>query len=73
MPALSAMRFNPAVAALVARLKSAGWLKPRQIVVAGNAQTLGPLLRRAEDRQAVRSGYCHASLSLGEAPIPLFD
>jgi transposase len=33
MPALSAMRFNPAVAALVARLKSTGRLKPKQIVV----------------------------------------
>ena len=34
MPALSAMRFNPAVRALVARLKTAGRLKPKQIVVA---------------------------------------
>jgi transposase len=34
MPALSAMRFNPAVAALVARLKEAGRLKPKQIVAA---------------------------------------
>jgi transposase len=33
MPALSAMRFNPAVAALVARLKQAGRLKPKQIVI----------------------------------------
>jgi hypothetical protein len=32
MPALSAMRFNPAVKALVARLKTAGRLKPKQIV-----------------------------------------
>jgi len=34
MPALSAMRYNPAIAALVARLKSASRLKPKQIVVA---------------------------------------
>jgi transposase len=40
MPALSAMRFNPAVAALVARLKSAGRLKPRQIVVAAMRKLL---------------------------------
>jgi hypothetical protein len=31
MPALSAMGFNPAVKALVARLKSAGRLKPKQM------------------------------------------
>src|SRR5690349_23017292 len=30
MPALSAMRFNPAIAALVERLKTAGRLKPKQ-------------------------------------------
>jgi transposase len=40
MPALSAMRFNPAIAALVARLKSAGRLKPRQIVVAAMRKLL---------------------------------
>jgi transposase len=40
MPALSAMRFNPAVAALVARLKSAGRLKPKQIVVAAMRKLL---------------------------------
>ena len=40
MSALSAMRFNPAVAALVARLKSAGRLKPRQIVVAAMRKLL---------------------------------
>jgi transposase IS116/IS110/IS902 family protein len=34
MPALSAMRYNPAIIALVARLKNAGRLKPKQIVVA---------------------------------------
>ena len=40
MPALSAMRFNPAIAALVARLKSAGRLKPKQIVVAAMRKLL---------------------------------
>jgi len=40
MPALSAMRFNPAVAALVARLKSAGRLQPKQIVVAAMRKLL---------------------------------
>src|SRR5271155_3167196 len=40
MPELSAMRFNPAVAALVARLKSAGRLKPKQIVVAAMRKLL---------------------------------
>jgi len=40
MPALAAMRFNPAVAALAARLKSAGRLKPKQIVVAAMRKLL---------------------------------
>jgi transposase len=40
MPALSAMRFNPAVAALVVRLKSTGRLKPKQIVVAAMRKLL---------------------------------
>src|ERR1700712_1347304 len=40
MPALSAMRFNPAVAALVARLKQAGRLRPKQIVVAAMRKLL---------------------------------
>ena len=40
MPALSAMRFNPAVAALVARLKTAGRLKPKQIVIAAMRKLL---------------------------------
>jgi transposase len=40
MPALSAMRFNPAVAALAMRLKSAGRLKPKQIVVAAMRKLL---------------------------------
>jgi hypothetical protein len=31
---MSAMRFNPAIVALVARLKSRGRLNPKQIVVA---------------------------------------
>jgi transposase len=40
MPALSAMRFNPAVAVLVRRLKEAGRLKPKQIVVAAMRKLL---------------------------------
>ena len=40
MPALAAMRFNPAVAALVRRLKAAGRLKPKQIVVAAMRKLL---------------------------------
>ena len=40
MPALAAMRFNPAVAALVGRLKAAGRLKPKQIVVAAMRKLL---------------------------------
>ena len=44
MPALAAMRFNPAIAALRARLKSAGRLKPKQIVVAAMRKLAGHLL-----------------------------
>jgi transposase len=40
MPALSAMRYNPAVVALVTRLKSQGRLKPKQIVVAAMRKLL---------------------------------
>jgi transposase len=40
MPALSAMRYNPAIIALVARLKNAGRLKPKQIVVAAMRKLL---------------------------------
>jgi transposase len=40
MPALSAMRYNPAIVALVARLKSQGRLKPKQIVVAAMRKLL---------------------------------
>ena len=40
MPAMSAMRYNPAVVALVARLKSRGRLKPKQIVVAAMRKLL---------------------------------
>ena len=39
MPALSAMRYNPAIA-LVARLKQAGRLKAKQIVVAAMRKLL---------------------------------
>ena len=40
MPAMSAMRYNPAIVALVARLKSQGRLKPKQIVVAAMRKLL---------------------------------
>ena len=40
MPALSAMRYNPAIIALVARLKNARRLKPKQIVVAAMRKLL---------------------------------
>ena len=40
MPALSAMRYNPAIVALVTRLRSRGRLKPKQIVVAAMRKLL---------------------------------
>jgi transposase len=40
MPAMSAMRYNPAIVALVARLKSRGRLKPKQILVAATRKLL---------------------------------
>jgi len=40
LPAMSAMRYNPAIVALVARLKSRGRLKPKQIVVAAMRKLL---------------------------------
>ena len=40
MPAMSVMRFNPAIVALVTRLKSRGRLKPKQIVVAAMRKLL---------------------------------
>ena len=40
MPAMSAMRYNPAIVALVTRLKSRGRLKPMQIVVAAMRKLL---------------------------------
>jgi hypothetical protein len=40
MPALSAMRYNPAVVALVDRLKAQGRLKGKQIVIAAMRKLL---------------------------------
>jgi transposase len=40
MPALSAMRYNPAIIALVSRLKSRGRLSPKQIIVAAMRKLL---------------------------------
>ena len=45
MPALSAMRYNPAIIALVARLKKAGHLKRQQIVVAAMCKLLAICFR----------------------------
>jgi hypothetical protein len=44
MPALSAMRYNPAVPAPVARLKQAGRLTSKQIVVAALRKLVVPVL-----------------------------
>jgi len=40
LPAMSAMRYNPAIVALVTRLKARGRLKPKQIVVAAMRKLL---------------------------------
>jgi transposase len=40
MPAMSAMRYNPAIVALVGQLKSRGRLKPKQILVAAMRKLL---------------------------------
>jgi hypothetical protein len=40
MPAMSATRYNPAIVALVTRLKAQGRLKPKQIVVAAMRKLL---------------------------------
>jgi hypothetical protein len=68
MPALSAMRFNPAVAALVTRLKDGGPPQAQTDRCSGHAQASGYMFRCAEDGQAVRSGYRHASVSLSDFP-----
>jgi len=97
MPALSAIRFNPAVdtehgiyrervspltvrpgegrltvAALVARLKSAGCLQPKQIVVAAMRKLLvlcfGVLKTRADGRRSARSPA--TGLPAPTAPLP---
>lgn len=60
MPALSAMRYNPAVAALVDRLKAQGRLKGKQIVIAAMRKLLvlcfGVLKTRKEFDPAVAMG-----------------
>ena len=45
MPALSAMRYNPAIVALVVRLKNAGRLRAQANRRGGDAQATGDLLR----------------------------
>jgi transposase len=56
MPAMSAMRYNPAVAALVTRLKSRG----RR---GCDAQAVGAVLWRSENGQTLRSGDSDGLLS----------
>jgi hypothetical protein len=73
MPALAAMRFDPAIAAPQGAPEECGPAEAQADRGGGDAQAPGPLLRRAEDRQAVRSRHRHAGLSLGGFPIPLFD
>ena len=69
MPAMSAMRYNPAIVALVTRLKSRGRLKPKQIVVAAMRKLVGSVLRCAENRQTFRSGDSDGLLSHIKASI----
>ena len=73
MPALSAMRFNPAVKALVTRLKSAGRLKPKQIVVAAMLKVLVICLCVLKTGRPFDPTHRHAGLNPGIIPIPLFD
>ena len=73
MPALSAMRFNPADRGSRRAPQKRGPPQAQTDRRRGDAQAPGDLLRGAEDRQAVRSGDRHASLSCGDFPIPLFD
>ena len=68
MPALSAMRYNSAIVALVARLKSRGRLKPKQIVVAAMRKLLvlcfGVLKTGRPFDAAIAMGGCATSRSL---------
>ena len=73
MPALSAMRFNPAVKALVTRLKSAGRLKPKQIVVAAMRQALVICFGVLKTGEPFDPTIAHTGLYPGILPIPLFD
>ena len=61
MPALSAMRYNPAIIALATRLKSRGRLKPKQIVVAAMRKLLvlcfGVLKTGKTFNAAIAMGY----------------
>ena len=64
MPALSAMRYNPVVAALVNRLKEQGRLKGKQIVIAAMRKLLvlcfGVLNSTLADLGSVGEGIFHA-------------
>jgi hypothetical protein len=75
MPALSAMRYNPAVIALVDRLKAQGRLKGKQKADCDrcHAQASGALLRRAEDRQGIRPGDGNGQMTRRATPQPGVD
>jgi hypothetical protein len=68
LPAMSAMRYNPAIVALAARLKSRGRLKPKQIVVVriptkpamhSNSKPAGYSDLKPATRGVVRMGQIH--------------
>ena len=63
MPALSAMRYNSAIVALVTRLKSRGRLKTQTDCRGCDAQAFGAVLRCAENRQTFRCGDSNGRLS----------
>jgi transposase len=67
MPAMSAMRHNPAIVALVTRLK--GKLNPKQIVVAAMRKLLVLCFGVLKTGKPFRSGVSHGLLSHIKASI----
>ena len=67
------MSYNPTIAALAARLKSAGRLKPKQIIVAAMRKLLVICFGVLKTGQPVQPGSRHASMSPADILIPLFD
>jgi transposase len=63
MPAMSAMRYNPAIVALVTRLKAKGRLNPKQIVVAAMRKLLVLCFGVLKTGKPLRSGVSHGLLS----------